>query len=498
MKNLGMNYKLIFIVGLFCIPFLLLAGLDQPSNDTGNREVASNKEQKMDAATASRPNIIFILADDMGWGDLACFGNEIVRTPNLNRLANEGTRYTQFYVASAVCSPTRTAAMTGVAPSRLAIHRWIGIEERNQEAGMPNWLDPSVPTITSMLQSDGYATGHFGKWHMGYCCNAPDPGAYGIDDHVTTNSTGPNFPQVNEPYFRAESTRYIVDEVIEFIEANHETQPFYINMWTLLPHDPLDPTPDQLEVYDHLRNDNVPYIGAMQIYYASITAMDEQIGRLLVKLDELDIADNTLVVFASDNGPEHTYYKNSSHSAAGSSGPFRGGKRSLYEGGIRMPLIVRWPDMVAAGAVDNDSVITTVDLMPTFARVAGAALPNRNFGMPKLDGEDVTSMLVGFPQQRRTPIFWEWRFGRGKNPIHWLAPMLAIRSGNWKLLLNPDWSRVELYDVVADPKESDNLANEYPDVVNILSTEALVWQASLPPGPYANDAGSDEYNWPQE
>lgn len=470
------------------ILFVLVSGRPASSEVTTGR--ASPAKRQAARASEDRPNFIFILADDLGWGDLACFGNDLILTPSLDQLAEEGTRFTQFYVASAVCSPTRAAFMTGIFPARLRIHRFIGGHDSNKAAGMPDWLDPTVPMITDVFQSAGYATGHFGKWNLGSCCGAPDPGEYGIDDHVTWGSSGPGFPQQGDEFFRAESTRYIVDEVIEFIEENQD-RPFYVNVWTLLPHGPLNPTEEQLEVYEDLAP-NVPWVGARQIYYASVTAMDEQIGRLMDKLDELGLAENTVVVFTSDNGPAHPYASSESHSGVGSAGPFRGGKGSLYEGGVRMPLIVRWPGHVAAGAVDNDSVIADVDFLPTFASLAGVV---PFFGL-QLDGENVSDMLLGFPRPRTTPILWEWRFHPGRPPIHWKAPMLGIRSANWKLLLNPDWSRVELYDVVADPKQVDNLADVNPEVVELLSAEALAWQASLPPGPVADDAGSDEYPWP--
>lgn len=474
------------------ILFVLVSG--RPASEAAP-VLASPAQGQAGHAIVDRPNFIFILVDDLGWGDLACFGNDRIRTPNLDQLAQEGTRFTQFYVASGVCSPTRAAFMTGMFPARLRIHRQIGGHSKNKAAGMPDWLDPTVPTITDILQSAGYATGHFGKWHLGTCCGAPDPGEYGIDDHVTTNSNGPGFPQQGEEFFRAESTRYIVDEVIEFIEENQDRS-FYVNVWTSLPHAVLNPTEEQLQVYANLAPNGVPWVGARQIYYASVTAMDEQIGRLMDRLDELGLAEKTLVIFTSDNGPAHPYARNTSHSGVGSAGPFRGGKTSLYEGGVRMPLIVRWPGHVAAGAVDNDSVIAAVDFLPTFTSLANVGFPTISTSGSPLDGEDVSDMLLGSPRPRTTPILWEWRFRPGRKPIHWKAPMLGIRSDNWKLLMNPDWSRVELYDVVADPKEVDNLADVYPWVVELLSAEALAWQATLPPGPVADDAGGDEYPWP--
>ncbi|MHC4220335.1 MAG: sulfatase family protein, partial [Planctomycetota bacterium] len=458
-----------------------------------------------------RPNIVFILADDLGGGDLGCFGNDAIRTPSLDRLAREGTRFTQFYVPAPVCSPTRAGIMTGRFPSELAIHNAIsGNPRANEERGNVNWLDPLEPTITGMLRSAGYAVGHFGKWHLGAVDGAPTPGAYGIDDHLTVNSTGPQLPQrqPGNSYFRANSTAHMVDEVIRFVEENRNV-PFFVNVWTLIPHAKLNPTDEQLAVYENLAPPGVPFVGAWQVYYASITAMDAEIGRLVARIDELGLGENTLIIFTSDNGPAHMYARATCHSGVGSSGPFRGRKTSLYEGGVRMPLIVRWPGRVAENEVDNSSVIAGVDFLPTFCALAGIDPPYSGFGLPDpdhlpidvlpappLDGEDVSETLLGSPRARRKSIMWEWRFGPASLEAVDRSPMLAIRSGPWKLLLNPDGSRAELYDVVTDPMEVDNLANVETEIVAQLSAELLAWQATLPAGPVADNAGSNEYPWP--
>jgi N-acetylgalactosamine-6-sulfatase len=437
------------------------------------------------------------MADDLGWGDLACFGNALVQTPCLDQLAQEGTRFTHFYVASPVCSPTRAAVLTGQFPARLRIHTALKIVSGdNADMGQDNWLDPEVPTVADILSAAGYATGCFGKWHLGTNPSSPTPGAYGFDDHVTVDSTGPGFPQQGQPDFWAELTTFVVDEAIHFIEENQQV-PFYVNVWTQLPHITLNPTEEQLAVYAHLAQDGVPYTSTRQIYYAAVTAVDTEICRLLDTLDQLGLADNTIVVFTSDNGPQNINTRQASHSGVGSPGPFRGMKWSLYEGGVRMPLIVRWPGHVPPGAVDNDSVIAAVDFLPTFCALAGIDPScNESFPPGTLDGEDVSDMLLGLPRARTTALMWEWRFGPNRLRTLDRSPMLAIRSGQWKLLLNPDLSRVELYDVVTDPMEVDNRANVQPDIVSQLSAEALSWQATLPPGPVWDEAGTADYPWP--
>lgn len=441
-------------------------------------------------AAAQRPNIIFIFADDLGWGDLGCYGNRQIKTPHLDRLAGQGTLFTQFYVSGSVCSPSRTAIMTGHYPARHGVHGHFAAHERNRQRDMPNWLDPSVATITGLLQQAGYATAHFGKWHLGNGDGAPPPGAYGVDDHRTVNTNGPGWNDQSDPYFRARSSALFVDEAIRFMEA-HQQGPFYINLWTLVPHATLHPTDEQMAPYLRYGPRGVPYKGASRIYYASVTDLDVQVGRLISELARLGLANNTLVIFSSDNGPEDIYINNANHSGIGSSGPLRGRKRSIYEGGVRVPFIVRWPGKVPADRVDDSSVIAGVDFLPTIAAIAGVELP----ADLAPDGEDRSVALFGRSAPRTRPLFWEWRF-RIFGHVSNMSPMLAVRDGNWKLLLNPDRSRIELYDISKDPRESSNAANQHPKVVDRLAQKALTWQNTLPKGFVEAAAGKNDYPWP--
>ena len=435
------------------------------------------------SAPVSRPNFVFVFADDWGWGDLGCYGHPVVRTPNLDRLAKQGTLFTQFYVASGVCSPSRTAVMTGHFPARHRVHGHFATPENNRRRGMPDFLDAKIPTVTGLLKKAGYATGHFGKWHLGSGPEAPRLDEYGIDDHKAVNAND-DFPNLWGSDFRPRSTEIIIDETIRFIEENRR-KPFYVNAWLLDTHAYLQPTDQQQKAYPRHR-------GALKIYYSVVTDADRHIGRLMEKLDELGLAENTVLVFSSDNGPEDIHISNASHSGVGSAGPFRGRKRSLYEGGVRMPFIVRWPSGTPAGAVDDRSVIGAVDWLPTVCSLAGAKLPEGS----KLDGQDMAAALRGKPTERTGPLMWEWRFRVHGHTLH-QSPMLAIRQGKWKLLMNPDRSRVELYDVPADPRELDNLAGRQPEVVEQLAEKVLAWQKTLPPGPVDSAAGSNAYRWPR-
>ncbi len=441
---------------------------------------------------AKRPNFVFIFADDLGWGDLGCYGNRQIKTPFLDKLAAEGTLFTQFYVNGSVCSPSRTAFMTGHYPARHAVHGHFATHVQNKARAMPNWLDPKAYTVTSLLNKAGYATGHFGKWHLGSGDGALEPGEYGIDDHRTRTSNGPQLEGTSDPYFRAKSTTKIVDRTIDFIEKNRD-KPFYVNVWTLIPHATLHPTDEQMKPYERYAPRGVPYKGAKQIYYATVSDLDCQVGRLIKRIDELGLSDNTLIVFSSDNGPEDFDIGNAVHSGIGDTGPFRGRKRSLYEGGIRMPFIVRWPGRTPAGKVDDTRIIAGVDWLPTVCSFAGVKLPTDL----KPDGEDMAKALLGTPGQRSKPLMWEWRFGVVGDMAH-RCPMLAIREGKWKLLMNPDSSRIELYDIPNDPTELDNLALQHPQVVKELSQKVLKWQKTLPPGPVNRAAGSNAYPWPKE
>jgi len=441
------------------------------------------------AQQRKRPNFIFLFADDLGWGDLGCYGNTHIKTPNLDRLAGQGTLFTQFYVNSGVCSPSRTGFMTGQYPARHRIHGHLAEEQQNARRGMPNFLDPKVPNLARLLKENGYATAHYGKWHLGNGEGAPPPEAYGFDDSRTVNSNGKGWEEERDPWFRARSTSYIVDETIRFIENNRE-RPFYVNTWTLVPHATLNPTEEQMKPYANHAPIGIGHKSAAQIYYASVTDLDNQVGRLMARLETIGLARDTLIFFSSDNGPEDIHIRNAAHSGIGSPGPLRGRKRSLYEGGVRTPCLVRWPAAIPPGRVDKDSVLTGVDFLPTMAKLAGVSTPPGH----ALDGEDRSTAFES-PAARSKPIYWEWRFNIAGHVIN-RSPMLAMREGDWKLLMNPDRSRVELYEIPRDPSELNNRAPEKPEIVARMSPKLLAWQKQLPPGPVEPAAGRNDYPWP--
>jgi len=437
-------------------------------------------------ASAKKPNIIFILADDLGWGDLGCYGNLDIATPNLDRMATEGMLFEQFYVNASLCSPSRAAMLTGRFPAELGIHYWMA-PTHNRRMGMPEALEPKIENLPRTLQRTGYRTGHFGKWHVGEDKAVPVT-AYGYDEtDIIWQGVGPN-PRVrmNAP----DGTAKLVDRSIAFGEkCMADGRPFFVTLWLRDVHADLAPAAEALARYERFRSR--PGIAtAMQIYYAAVTEMDAQIGRLLDWIDaEPARVANTLVIFTSDNGPEAPEIPHAGYHAAGSTGPFRGRKRSLYEGGIRMPCIVRWKGRIPAGTVDQTSVVSGVDLLPTLAGLAGARLPEGT----AIVGEDFSKTLfTAKGHVRAKPLLWEWRF-EGVGPLINRSPMLAIRDGDWKLLFNPDGSRVELYDIPRQPMELHSQADKHPDVVARLRATALAWQKTLPDGPRTEHPGSLDY-----
>ena len=335
-------------------------------------------------AEAQKPNIIFIYADDWGYGDLSLHGHPVITTPNLDRLASEGMNFKQFNVLNPVCSPSRVAVMTGHYPSRYSIHQHFADPELNRSRDMPDWLDPQAPMLPRLLKEAGYKTAHYGKWHLTNTgvYNPPLPVEYGYDESRVFNGPGPN---VGVP--TGISTGATVDFTMDFIQrAGNE--PFFVNLWIHESHTVIDPPQDAKDAYAHVEE---PY----RSYYACISYADRELGRLFQFLKENNLEENTLVIFSSDNGPEVpnedptriTYY------SRGSTAGLRGQKRSLHEGGVGVPFIVHWPGRVPAGQVDHVTNISAVDILPTFLSIAGIDLPD-NY---KPDGEDLSASFFGEP-----------------------------------------------------------------------------------------------------
>ncbi|MEY2881307.1 MAG: Arylsulfatase, partial [Verrucomicrobiota bacterium] len=401
------------------------------------------------APTSPRPNIVFIFADDWGWGDLSSHGHPWLKTPRLDRLAREGTDFHQFNVLNPVCSPSRTAALTGHFPSRYGIHQHFAAPDQNLARNMPDWLDARAPTVARFLQHAGYRTAHFGKWHLTNrnTHGAPAPTAYGFDEFAVFNGGAET---------ASADLHATPDNAVKFIAANKD-RPFFLNVWLHESHLPHVPTKASLEKWAHLDEQK-------RVYAAVITDGDNAVGRVLDALKAAGVEQNTIVIFSSDNGPETTAAKTQLTSrdndadatgyggyySVGSSGGLRGEKRSLFEGGVRVPFLVRWPGHTPAGVVNNTTVLTAVDLLPTLCAAARVTLPSDYRG----DGENLLAALNGKPVARTRPIFWAWT-GKAAEPDWW--PRLAVRDGEWKLLLGRDNTRAELHRLPVDRAESTDL-----------------------------------------
>ena len=413
-----------------------------------------------------KPNIVFIYADDWGWGDLSCHGNTWLKTPNLDKLASEGIDFQQFNVLSPVCSPSRAAALTGRYPSRFGINTVFG---GGNPPEMPDWLDPKAPTIPRYLKAAGYRTGQFGKWHLGGVgTGSPTMADYGIDESAVYHGPG---PQVGP------SGNGIPEMAVKFIEAN-KNHPFYLNVWLHESHLAHSPSAESMELWKHLNP-------RQQVYAAVITDGDRKAGMILDALERCGIAQNTIVVFSSDNGPARSREndkgspgKYRSYYSIGETGGLRGQKTSLFEGGVRTPFILRWPGHAPAGVTNNATVLTAVDLLPTFCAAVGMTPPAEAKG----DGENLLEAFNGKPALRTRAIFWRYN-GNEKDPNFW--PDLAVRDGDWKLVTTYDGKRIELHNLKSDRSEdiAQDQSKKHPEIVTRLTRMVFDWYATLPTKP---------------
>ncbi len=438
-------------------------------------------------SAAERPNVLVIFIDDMGYGDPSCFGNELVSTPHIDQLAAAGRRFTNFYVNSPICSASRVALGTGQYQQRWRIQSFLASRQANRERRMADFLDPAAMHTAQVFHDAGYRTAHFGKWHMGGgrdVGDAPLPTAYGFEETlVSFEGLGDRVLFENERAASAsaelgrghishapkrEMTQIYVDRAREFI-TREDSRPFYLEVFPNDVHDAFAPTTE-----DAAKFASVTENPEEQKFLAVLVEMDRQIGRLLAHLDASPHADNTIVVFTSDNGPTDwpRYYK-AGIEPPGSTGPFFGRKWSLYEGGIRMPFIIRWPGHVPAQTTDNQTVVAAFDLQPSLIALSGISAPRAK----KYDGRDMSSALLGQPTLRPTPVFWEYgAFGSIKpGKAEHISPTLALRDGNWKFLINTDGTDAKLYDLSTDIREQRNLVSTHPRLTADFTAQTLAW-----------------------
>jgi arylsulfatase A-like enzyme len=406
------------------------------------------------AGGARKPNIIFILADDLAYADLGCYGQKQILTPNLVAMAREGIRFTQFYAGSTVCAPSRCCLMLG---------RHTGHAIIRGNALVP--LRPEDVTVAEVLKKAGYATGQFGKWGLGEPDTTGIPNRKGFDEYfgyLNQTHAHDSYPQYlwrNQEKVQipanadgrkgAYSNDLFTQEALKFVRRNKD-KPFFLYLTYTIPHANNElgaKTGNGMEVPSDQPYTDKPWPQVEKNFAATITRMDTDIGKLMSLLKELGIDQDTAVLFSSDNGP----HKEGGHDPKFffSSGPLRGTKRDLYEGGIRVPMLVRWPGKVQAGTV-SDQVWAFWDFLPTAAEIVGTEPP------PGLDGISMLPALLGQPQKPHEFLYWEFHEGGSKQ---------AVRMGDWKAVRLAPAAPLALYDLKTDVGEGRNVAGEHPDVV---------------------------------
>ncbi len=424
------------------------------------------------AAQAAPPNVVIILCDDLGYADLGCYGNRTIQTPNLDRFAAEGVRFTDFHSTSPVCSPSRTALITGQYQQRYGIHHADGPETTRRYV-----VPASAITLAEVLHDAGYYTAHVGKWHLGEPPEAPHPLDQGFDSFFGTFGGRPSSGWIK--YARSMNPEMIrgrerpvvhpghVTEVqakaaLEVIDERAGKGPFFLNLWLNAPHEPLAPLANQAQSYPHWSKEE-------QTYFQTVTDIDRAVGQILAKLEEKGVARNTLVIFSSDNGPEAHSFEFSRGTAA----PLHGMKTQLWEGGIRVPFLLRFPGRAPAGRV-SPAVASMLDVFPTVLAAAGAAPAT------KLDLDGGTDLIAvaksGAKLDART-LFFEFRFPQ--RGVQSSLP-LAARRGRWKLLSNDAFTAVELYDLESDIGESRDVAAANPAIRKALLAELKRWRVRFP------------------
>ena len=435
------------------------------------------------------PNIIFILADDLGWADLPAYGNAFNEAPNISRLASQGKLFTNAYAAAPVCSPTRASIQSGQYPARTGIidfipGHWRPYEKLRVASNKTQFLPSDIHTLGELMRDAGYATGYFGKWHLG---GSPEhlPESQGYNESVVYRGGGyfgfgeKLHPPQDIPPQKILSEA-LTDLGLRFIEKNREN-PFFLFLAHYDVHVQLDA--DTALIHKYLGKEKAGDYPSNAIYAAMVEHVDNSVGSVMDKLEELELEDNTMVVFFSDNGglvsrydkipliansKKHYYEDDTLLYVASSNYPLRSEKGTVFEGGIREPLIIKWPGKVSQGST-SDALITSVDFFPTFAALTGAKLPNNQV----LDGKSILPELTGGDVDPQRAIYWHY-------PVyHHDVPASVVRKGEWKLIHFLDDNHLELYNLQEDIGETTDLAEKYPDKVDELEQLLNNWRQEV-------------------
>ncbi|MDA1274103.1 MAG: sulfatase [Verrucomicrobia bacterium] len=412
-----------------------------------------------------RPNIILILVDDLGWTDLSCMGSQFYETPHIDRLAAQGTRFTQAYSACTVCSPTRAAVLTGRYPARLHLTDWISGHVRpHAKLKVPDWtmfLPHAERTIAEALKPNGYISASIGKWHLGGEPYWPE--TQGFDRNIGGYHRGqppsyfapykiPTLPEGPDGEFLTDRESL---EATSFIEANKD-RPFFLYLPHYAVHTPIQAKSEVAAKYRAKVQKGAPHTNPT--YAALIESVDDSVGRITQKLDELNLSNRTIIIFTSDNGGLIPITSNP---------PLRAGKGSAYEGGVRVPLIIKWPNVTTPGSVNPEPVIST-DFFPTVLEMTGTALPTDQ----ELDGESLVPLLKQSAKLQRTSIFWHYPHYHPGGA----TPYGAVRDGDYRLIEFYEDQHIEMFNLATDPSETLNIANQLPEKRNDLSRKLAHWR----------------------
>ncbi len=445
--------------------------------------------------SAAQPNVVFILGDDLGYTDLSCYGSKYYETPNIDRLASQGLRMTAGYSCGPNCAPTRAALMSGQYGPRTGIYTVGSIDRFNWQSRPLRPVDNQTRlplekvTLPQALKQAGYATGMFGKWHLG-SGEQYHPSKRGFDEAI--ESAGKHFDFVTDPPVEYPKDTYLADfltdKALDFVRR-HKDQPFFLYLPHFAVHAPLEAKADLIAKFK-----DKPAVGGHQnpTYAAMIASLDQSVGRVLGLLDELKLADNTLVVFSSDNGGVGGYVREGIKAGGDvtDNAPLRGGKGMLYEGGVRVPYIFRWPGKIPRG-VTSDRPINSVDLYPTLLEVTGTKPPSGHL----LDGFSYAQALFsgGKTGLERAPLFWHFPGYLGAGAGAWRTkPAGSIHAGDWKLIQFFEDSRFELYNLKTDIGETNNLLKAQPEKARELQVQLQKWQEQIKaPMPTPNTPQAD-------
>jgi len=413
----------------------------------------------------SPPNIVVFLADDLGWGDLGCYGHSRIKTPNLDKFATQGMRFTQCYSGGAVCSPSRSALLTGRTPYRNGVFTWI---PENSQVHLRN----SEITIATLLKQLGYATCHVGKWHLNGHFNSPkqpQPNDHGFDWWLATqNNAAPSHKNPNNfarngkavGQMQGFSSLLIAEEAIRWLKKERDDKkPFYLQVWFHEPHLPIESDPEFMNLYPDLVKDDPD----MAQHHGNVSQLDHAFGMVVRALQEMGLDENTLVIFTSDNGPEGN---GTTGRTRGSTGGLRGRKRAVYEGGIRVPGLVRWPGHIKAGSVSDEPIIGS-DVFTTICAINKIDLPSR-----AIDGANMLPAFSGGKIERKTPMYWRCNIAPG--PLQ-----VAMRQGDYTILADPAMTKFEMYNLKSDPQQKTDLAATEKDRFEQMRTTLVRLNAEI-------------------